>query len=152
MQRIITNGELETKKIGYKLGSILKSGDVVCLIGDLGAGKTTLTKSITKGLEVDDYVTSPTFTLINEYEGKYPVYHFDVYRISDVDEMYDLGYEEYLFSEGIVIIEWANLIEEILPKERLTIKLKRTKDLNKREINIYGKGKRYEEIIKELNR
>ncbi|MTI71979.1 MAG: tRNA (adenosine(37)-N6)-threonylcarbamoyltransferase complex ATPase subunit type 1 TsaE [Firmicutes bacterium] len=152
MQRIITNGELETKKIGYKLGSILKSGDVVCLIGDLGAGKTTLTKSITKGLGVDDYVTSPTFTLINEYEGKYPVYHFDVYRISDVDEMYDLGYDEYLFSEGVIIIEWANLIEEILPKERLTIKLKRTKDLEKREINIYGKGKRYEEIIKELNR
>jgi len=152
MLKIVSSSAEETKEIGYKLGKILKGGDIVCLIGDLGAGKTTLSQSIAKGLDVYDYVTSPTFTLVNEYKGRYPVYHFDVYRIGDVDEMYDLGYEEYVYSNGVIIIEWANLIEEILPKERLIIDLKRGKNADNREMNIYGEGKRYEEIIEELRK
>ncbi|WP_425446301.1 tRNA (adenosine(37)-N6)-threonylcarbamoyltransferase complex ATPase subunit type 1 TsaE [Dethiothermospora halolimnae] len=150
MLKIITNNPQETENLGYKLGKTLEAGDIICLIGDLGAGKTTLTKSIAKGLDIDDYITSPTFTLIKEYEGRYPLYHFDVYRINDVDEMYDLGYEEYIFGEGVSIIEWANIIDDILPKEKLIIDIKR-KDINKREINIYGEGNRYKEIIKELS-
>ncbi|EOD00405.1 tRNA (adenosine(37)-N6)-threonylcarbamoyltransferase complex ATPase subunit type 1 TsaE [Caldisalinibacter kiritimatiensis] len=150
MLTIVTNSAEETKEIGYRLGRILQGGDIVCLTGDLGAGKTTLTQALAKGLDVDDYVTSPTFTLINEYNGRYPVYHMDVYRLEDVDEMYDLGYEEYFYSDGVTIVEWANLIEEILPEERLNIQLKRGKEGNEREINIYGKGERYEEIIRNL--
>ncbi|KPU26904.1 ATPase [Caloranaerobacter sp. TR13] len=150
MVNIKTNSPEETYSFGYKLGKLLKSGDILCLNGDLGAGKTTLTQSIAKGLDVKDYVTSPTFTLINEYEGRYPVYHFDVYRIDDIDEMYDLGFEEYIYSEGVTIIEWASIIEDILPLERLDITIKRGKEFNEREIIIEAKGKRYEEIVKEL--
>lgn len=151
MLKVSTNSPEETKELGYRLGKNLKAGDIICLVGDLGAGKTTLTQSIAKGLDVDEYVTSPTFTLINEYEGRYPVYHFDVYRLNDVDEMYDLGYEEYFYSGGVTLIEWGNLIEEMLPQNRLNIKIKRGNENNKREVLISGKGTRYEEIIKELN-
>lgn len=150
MLKITTKSPEETREVGFKLGGLLKQGDIVCLTGDLGAGKTTLTQAIAKGLDVDDYVTSPTFTIINEYSGRHPVYHFDVYRIEDVDEMYDLGYEEYFFSEGVAIIEWANIIEDILPEERLNINIKRGTEKDLREISIYGNGKRYEEIIKNL--
>ncbi|WP_204260226.1 tRNA (adenosine(37)-N6)-threonylcarbamoyltransferase complex ATPase subunit type 1 TsaE [Caloranaerobacter azorensis] len=150
MVKIKTNSPEETYSFGYRLGKLLKSGDILCLNGDLGAGKTTLTQSIAKGLDVEDYVTSPTFTLINEYEGRYPVYHFDVYRIDDIDEMYDLGFEEYIYSEGVTIIEWASIIEDILPLERLDITIKRGKEIDEREIIIEAKGKRYEEIVKEL--
>lgn len=152
MINIITHGPEETQDFGYKLGTLLREGDIVCLVGDLGAGKTTLTQSIARGLGVDDYVTSPTFTLINEYNGRCPLYHFDVYRLNDIDEIYDLGYEEYLFSKGVSIIEWANMIEEALPQERLDISIKRGKENNDREIVIGGKGNRYLEIIEELRK
>ncbi len=152
MLRIITNSPDETKAFGYRIGKILAVGDILCLVGDLGAGKTTLTQSIARGLDVDDYVTSPTFTLINEYEGRFPVYHFDVYRINDIEEMYDLGYEEYFGLKGVTIIEWANMIEEILPKERLNIEIKRGNEMDKREIIFSGYGKRYEEIVEELSK
>ncbi|SHH58923.1 tRNA threonylcarbamoyladenosine biosynthesis protein TsaE [Caloranaerobacter azorensis DSM 13643] len=150
MVKIKTNSPEETYSFGYRLGKLLKSGDILCLNGDLGAGKTTLTQSIARGLGVEDYVTSPTFTLINEYEGRYPVYHFDVYRIDDIDEMYNLGFEEYIYSEGVTIIEWASIIEDILPLERLDITIKRGKEIDDREIIIEAKGNRYEEIVKEL--
>lgn len=150
MLKITTKSPEETREVGVELGGLLKQGDIVCLTGDLGAGKTTLTQAIAKGLDVDDYVTSPTFTIINEYSGRYPVYHFDVYRIEDVDEMYDLGYEEYFYSDGVAIIEWADIIEDILPEERLNINIKRGTEKDLREISIYGNGERYEEIIKNL--
>lgn len=152
MIKITTNNTEETKVLGYKLGKLLIGGDVVCLVGDLGAGKTTLTQSIAKGLDVSEYVTSPTFTLINEYEGRYPVYHFDVYRINDIDEMYDIGYEEYIYSEGVTLIEWANIIKDILPDDRLNIEITRGNKNDKREIVIEGKGSRGKEIVKELNK
>ena len=97
----------ETEEFGIKLGKSLKSGDIVCLNGDLGAGKTTLTKSIGLGLDVKEYITSPTFTLINQYRGRLPVYHFDVYRLENVDELYDLGFDEYFYGNGVCIVEWA---------------------------------------------
>lgn len=141
----------ETEKIGYILGKLLTGGEVICMTGDLGAGKTTMTQSIAKGLEVEDYVTSPTFTIINEYEGRCPLYHFDVYRINDVDEMYDLGYEEYFYSDGVSIIEWADIIKEILPKERLNIKINKNDNIEGREIIINGNGEKYIKIIKLLS-
>ncbi|WP_066505785.1 tRNA (adenosine(37)-N6)-threonylcarbamoyltransferase complex ATPase subunit type 1 TsaE [Abyssisolibacter fermentans] len=150
MKKITSNSPNETIDFGYKLGKLLTQGCVVCLMGDLGAGKTTLTQSIAKGLGVKDYVTSPTFTILNEYMGRYPLYHFDVYRISDIDEMYDIGYEDYIYSDGVSIIEWANLIEDILPKERIEIYISKDKD-DKRIMNIEAYGEQNKKIIEELH-
>lgn len=146
------NGLEETKEFGIKLGEILAGGDIVCLNGDLGAGKTTLTKSIGLGLGVTDYITSPTFTLINEYRGRLPVYHFDVYRLENVDELYDLGFDEYFYGKGVSIIEWAEKIEKLLPKERIVLNIEKGIDIDERRINITGYGNRYIEILKELEK
>ncbi len=128
----------DTEKIAYEIGQALKSGDVICLDGDLGAGKTAFAKGLAKGLGVVAHVTSPTFTIVNEYEGRYRVYHFDVYRIEDPEEMYEVGFEEYLDSEGICIIEWADNIKEILPSayKQVTIKKNIAKSDNFRQIYI----------------
>ena len=104
MLKFHTESAEETAKIGEGLGRLLSPGDIVCLSGDLGAGKTAFTQGIARGLEVKDYVTSPTYTIINEYEGRVPLYHFDVYRLNDVEEMYELGYEEYFFGDGVVVL------------------------------------------------
>ena len=145
---IYLENENKTKEIGYKLGQLLQRGSVICLIGDLGAGKTTMTQSLAKALEVEDYITSPTFTIVNEYEGRIPLYHFDVYRIGSSDEMYDIGYDEYINGEGVCIIEWANLIDDILPDEYLYIELK-YKDMS-REMILNPVGEKYEKIAEEL--
>jgi len=142
----------ETKDFGIKLGNILKSGDIVCLNGDLGAGKTTLTKSIGLGLGVTDYITSPTFTLINQYNGRLAVYHFDVYRLENADELYDLGFDEYFYGKGVCIIEWAEKIEKLLPRERIVLDIEKGKDIDERVIRITGHGNRYIEILKELEK
>lgn len=114
--------EKETEKFGINLASEVKAGTVIALYGDIGAGKTTLTKSIAKGLGVEDVITSPTFNIVKEYDGgRLPLYHFDVYRIGDVDEMYELGYEEYFFGNGVCVVEWADIIEDIIPEEALKI-------------------------------
>ncbi|WIV12005.1 tRNA (adenosine(37)-N6)-threonylcarbamoyltransferase complex ATPase subunit type 1 TsaE [Proteiniborus sp. MB09-C3] len=151
MLKINVDDIKETEKLGYTLGKLLTGGEIICMNGDLGAGKTTMTQSIAKGLDVEDYVTSPTFTIINEYKGRCPLYHFDVYRINDVDEMYDLGYEEYFYSDGVSIIEWANIIKEILPKERLDIMINKKDNIEGREIIIAGNGEKYINIIKLLS-
>jgi tRNA threonylcarbamoyladenosine biosynthesis protein TsaE len=111
------------------MGREAKAGQVYCLSGDLGVGKTVFTKGFAKGLDITEHVTSPTFTIINEYEGRLPLYHFDVYRISCEEEMEDTGYEDYFYGEGVTLIEWANLIEEILPEHYIEIKIE--KDLEK---------------------
>jgi len=133
-----TSSSQETTKLGIQLGLLLKPGDVVCLDGDLGAGKTHFTFGIGQALGITDYITSPTFTIINEYSGKYDLYHFDVYRILSSDEMFDIGFDEYLNGDGIVVIEWASLIEDILPKNRIDVRILRQDlvDLNKRIIEI----------------
>lgn len=120
----------DTFEFGKKLGESCKPGDVFCLLGDLGVGKTVFTQGFAKGLGITEPVNSPTFTIIQEYyEGRVPFYHFDVYRISDVDEMDELGYEDYFYGKGVCLIEWAGLIEEILPEKRRVIEIK--KDLSK---------------------
>ena len=147
---IILNGLEETNRFGIKLGKLVGPGDVVCLNGELGAGKTTLTKSIGLGLGVDDYITSPTFALINEYDGKYPVYHFDVYRLENTEELYDLGFDEYFYGRGVSIIEWADRIGSFLPEERIVLDIENTDDIDVRKINITIFGDRYKEIVEEL--
>lgn len=116
----------ETIKVGKSLGMTLKPGDVICMDGDLGAGKTAFTSGIAEALGVVGYITSPTFTIVNEYNGRIPLYHFDVYRIADPDEMFDIGFDEYLDGEGVTVIEWASLIEDILPANAIYINI--TKD------------------------
>ena len=143
-------GEEKTREIGTKLGELLFPGAVICLIGDLGAGKTTMTQSLAKSLGVDDYITSPTFTIVNEYEGRMPLYHFDVYRIGCSEEMYDIGFDEYIDSDGVCIIEWANIIEDILPDEYLKIELMYKE--TGREMILTPFGQKYEEIVEELTK
>lgn len=145
MINIETHSFEETVDFGKRLGYALKPGDIICLSGDLGTGKTALTNGIAKSLGIDSYITSPTFTLVNEYEGRFPLYHFDVYRISDPDEMFDIGFEEYINSEGITIIEWGEQIIEILPKEIIRVNIKKNlkKGLDVREISIEFIGEKY---------
>jgi len=123
-ERIFIKDEDETKKFGAALAGQLKAGDVVALIGDLGTGKTALTKYIACGLGVLEEVTSPTFTIINEYRsGRLPLFHFDVYRLHNEEEMYELGYEEYFYGRGITVVEWADKIEKLIPKGSITIRM-----------------------------
>ncbi len=125
-----TDSEAETFALGRKMGEEAKPGQVFTLIGDLGVGKTVFTKGVAKGLGITEPVNSPTFTIVQIYEeGRMPFYHFDVYRISDVEEMEEIGYEDYFYGDGICLIEWADLIEEILPENYVQITIE--KDLQK---------------------
>lgn len=120
----------ETFRLGQKIGEQARPGEVYTLIGELGVGKTVLTQGIAKGLGIQEPINSPTFTIVQVYEGsRMPFYHFDVYRIGDVEEMEEIGYEDYFYGQGLTMIEWANLIEEILPEHYREIKIE--KDLEK---------------------
>jgi len=120
----------DTLELGRMMGREACPGDVYTLIGDLGVGKTVFTQGIAEGLEIEESICSPTFTIVQVYEeGRMPFYHFDVYRIGDIEEMDEIGYEDYFYGEGLCMIEWANLIEEILPSKRKEITIE--KDLEK---------------------
>ena len=131
MEKIIeSNKEQDTYDLGYELGQHAKPGQVFMLVGDLGVGKTVFTKGLAAGLGITEPVRSPTFTIVQVYdEGRLPFYHFDVYRIGDIEEMDEIGYEDYFYGNGLCMIEWANLIEEILPEKRHDISIE--KDLEK---------------------
>ena len=119
---IETYQEKETYELGRRLGAEAKAGQVYTLVGDLGVGKTVFTKGLAAGLGIGEAVSSPTFTIVQVYEeGRLPFYHFDVYRIGDVEEMEEIGYEDYIYGEGVCLIEWADLIREILPDKRTEI-------------------------------
>jgi len=147
MEIIVTTVE-ETYNIGELIGSLVNSGDIICLIGDLGTGKTHLTKGIAKGLGIDDHITSPTFTIVNEYTGRLRLYHFDVYRVNDPEEIEAIGFDEYIFSDGVSVIEWANYIQELIPPNNLTITIEKDLELgdNYRKITITYSDKRYDYI------
>src|SRR5665647_958637 len=133
IKEVIIKDESETKKFGLNLGKDLKKGDIVALTGDLGTGKTTLTKYIGEGLGITEMITSPTFTIIQEYySGRLPLYHFDVYRINSIEEMDELGCEEYFYGDGITIIEWADKIMEIIPEEAIVINIEYGKTSDER--------------------
>lgn len=135
---IETVGEGETLALGERLGQKAEKGDIFLLEGDLGVGKTVLAKGVAAGLGITEPVTSPTFTIVHEYEGRLPLYHFDVYRIGDPDEMYDIGFEEYLYGEGVCLIEWPSMVEELLPEKaiRITIEKDPEKGFDFRRITI----------------
>lgn len=143
----ITNSEHETKEIGIYLASLLERGDVITLEGDLGAGKTTFTKGIAKGLGVKRAVTSPTFMIIKEYDGELPLYHMDAYRLEHSDE--DIGFDEYFYGDGISVVEWASFIEDYLPEERLMVKIEHV-NTEKRKLTMIPKGKKFEKVLLRL--
>lgn len=129
----------DTLELGRKMGKEAQPGDVYTLIGDLGVGKTVFTQGIADGLEIEESICSPTFTIVQVYEeGRMPFYHFDVYRIGDIEEMDEIGYEDYFYGEGLCMIEWANLIEEILPPvyKEITIEKDLEKGFDYRKITI----------------
>lgn len=132
----------ETAEIAAELAKGLKSGDVICLNGDLGVGKTAFVQGLARALGVTDYVSSPTFTIVNSYDGSLPLHHFDVYRINDCEEMYEIGYEEYICGNGVSVIEWSENISDILPCERydITISKNLDVDIDYREIVIEKRG------------
>ena len=128
--KIETFSEKETFELGKKLGTEAKPGQVYALLGDLGVGKTILTKGFAEGIGITEPVSSPTFTIVQVYEeGRMPFYHFDVYRIGDIEEMDEIGYEDCFYGEGVCLVEWANLLEEIMPENTIWITIE--KDLEK---------------------
>ena len=144
---IETHDPEETFEVGRKIGMNAKPGQIYTLTGDLGVGKTVFTQGVAAGLGITEPVNSPTFTIIQEYEdGRLPFYHFDVYRIGDLEEMEEIGYDDYFFGQGICLIEWAELIEEILPEKRIEVTIE--KDLEKgfeyRQITIEERGEEVE--------
>lgn len=143
----ISEEEAHTEAIASSLADIVQAGDVITLTGELGVGKTHFTKGLAKGLGITERVTSPTFTIVKEYEGRLPLYHLDVYRLEHSDE--DIGFDEYFYGDGVAVIEWAQFIEAFLPEEYLSITIERTGD-TAREITIEAVGKKYEPYIEKL--
>lgn len=142
----------KTFALGKQIGELANPGDIICLIGDLGTGKTHITKGIAAGLGISDDITSPTFTIVNEYSGRLKLNHFDVYRVSDPDEIYAIGFDEYIFSDSVSVIEWANYIEELIPEKHIRIIINKLpfQGENFRKITIEGYGDRFN-YIKEIH-
>lgn len=153
MYKIISESPIETEQFGEKVGQNIEAGQIICLSGDLGVGKTAFVKGLAKGLDIVGYITSPTFTIVNEYKGKSSLYHFDVYRVNDIDELDEIGFDEYIYSDAVSVIEWAELIEQIIPKDRIWIII--NKDISKgddyREIILKPSGSKYIELVDKLN-
>ena len=147
---MMTESVNETLAIGKKLGRLLSPGDVILLTGELGAGKTCLVKGIADGLGIKGTrITSPTFIIINEYTGKIPLYHIDLYRIGSIEDLRDIGMEELVYGKGVTAIEWAERIKDTLPDERMEISLKWVDDKS-RTIDIRAFGSHHREILKKL--
>jgi tRNA threonylcarbamoyladenosine biosynthesis protein TsaE len=148
----ITSGSVsDTLRLGRQIARHLRKGDIICLCGDLGSGKTVLAKGIADGLGIDKKeVVSPTFILMRKYDGRLPMYHFDLYRLGDAGEMTDLGYEEYFFDNGVSVIEWAERLGGFTPETYLKIKIKVTARKS-RKITVTAKGGRYKGVIDKIN-
>ena len=147
-----TNSAEETRTLASNLGAVLRPGDTLCLIGDLGAGKTTFTQGLALGLGLppDEPVNSPTFMLLAEHPGgRVPLFHFDVYRLPDSSALYDLAFDEYLSGEGVVVIEWADRITDALPPDRLDLVFSAV-SYETRQITITAQGERAKEILSQL--
>ena len=138
-QRFITNGPEETEALGARLARALEPGAVVAFTGDLGAGKTAFVRGLARGLDVRDRVTSPTFTIVNEYEGgRLPLFHFDLYRLGCADELFDIGWEDYLARGGVCAVEWSERMEELLEPGTIRVDLRRGEDEGRRVITVEG--------------
>ena len=150
--RILSTSSEETKCLGETLARHLRGGDILCLRGDLGSGKTTLIKGIAQGLKIAPAkVHSPTFVLMNAYEGRLPLYHFDLYRLEEVREISTIGYEEFLYGDGVSVIEWAERFGELTPKEYLGLYFAH-KGGDERSIRLEASGQRYVGLLKKLKK
>jgi tRNA threonylcarbamoyladenosine biosynthesis protein TsaE len=148
--RILSESTDQTLRLGERLAKYLRRGDILCLEGELGSGKTTLIKGIAKGLRIaPEKVNSPTFVLMNAYHGLLPLYHFDLYRLEAIHEISSIGYEEFLYGDGVAVIEWAERLGALTPKEYLRIKLAH-KGEDQRLIKIFPAGTRYSQLVDSL--
>ena len=139
----------DTGRLGEIMGSLAEPGDVYCLTGDLGSGKTVFARGVAIGLGISGRVASPTFTLINEHQGRIPFYHMDVYRLAGPEDLADLGYEEYFYGNGATLVEWAGIVGPLLPPERLDVKIVRV-DEDCRLITFTPHGERYRRLVEEM--
>ncbi len=142
----ISHSETQTRRLGARLAALLNPGDVLALVGELGSGKTRWVQGVCQGLAVTDLVNSPTFTLVNEYQGRYPVYHIDLYRLSNNAEVLTFGLEDYLYDAGIALIEWADRAGDFLPADYLTVELYHLEE-TKRRIVLQAHGRRFTSIL-----
>ncbi len=150
----VSRSEAQTRRLGARLAELLRPGDVICLVGELGTGKTCFAQGVGCGLGAKEPITSPTFTLINEYRGagmRLPFYHIDLYRIESAKDLLSLGLEDYFYGEGVCVIEWADRARGALPQEHLWVRLRHV-DETKRAILMRGVGKRYQELLREFRK
>lgn len=134
-----SNSEQETEALGKRLGERLKPGTVIAYTGDLGAGKTAFTRGLARGLGISGQVTSPTFTIVNEYEGgRLPLFHFDMYRLGSADELFDIGWEDYLARNGVCAVEWSENVDEALEEDTIRVDIRRGESDHQRVISIQG--------------
>ena len=146
----ISHSPDQTRRIGMRLGNLLEGGEVLCLVGELGTGKTCLVQGIGRGMGVEDQVTSPTFTLVNEYPGvAFSLYHIDLYRIVDVKDAFTFGLDDYLYGEGVCAIEWAERVQALWPDEHLFVRLRHIDD-TKRGLTLQGVGERHGNLLKQF--
>ena len=137
MRTVVNKTEEDTRKLGLELAAQAKAGDVYALIGDLGTGKTALTRYIAEGLGIRDTISSPTFTIVKEYKsGRLPLYHFDVYRLSDGEELLDIGGEEYFYGDGLCVVEWADIVADVLPEDSTVIRIEYGSNESERIVTI----------------
>jgi len=142
----VSHGAAQTQRVGARLGELLEAGDVVLLEGELGAGKTVFAQGVARGLGIEDPVTSPTFTLIHEYEGRLPLYHADLYRLAGAADALGIGLEEYLWGDGVTLIEWPDRATGLVPDVHLTVALRPISD-TKRAIRLSAAGDRYTRLV-----
>ena len=148
---ILSHSPGETRKIGSIFGELAQPGDVLLLEGKLGAGKTCLTQGIALGLGIEDYVLSPTFVIMREFYGRLPLYHVDLYRLDNIDESLDLGLDDYLYVDGLCVLEWAEKALSILPRKYLMVRIDYLSD-TERTFKLEPQGKRYEELAEQVRK
>lgn len=147
--KLISHSPEQTQRLGTNLGKLAQAGDVFLLCGDLGSGKTCLTQGIAWGLDVKEYAFSPSFVLVREYSGRLPLYHMDLYRLDHIEEIVDLGLDEYFYGDGVCAVEWAEKGWPVLPQENLLIKLSHVSD-TERSLSLEPNGRRYSQLLKSL--
>ncbi|MFA5054987.1 MAG: tRNA (adenosine(37)-N6)-threonylcarbamoyltransferase complex ATPase subunit type 1 TsaE [Dehalococcoidia bacterium] len=141
----------ETQRLGRELGRAARSGDVILLVGNLGAGKTCLTQGIAWGLDIDGYARSPSFVVVNEYKGRLPMYHIDLYRLDNIAEIADIGLDDYLYGRGLCVVEWADKAIDLLPPQNLLIEIDMIGD-NERNLALMSHGERYKAMLADIKK
>ena len=147
---LVTESPEETQRLGARLGKLAQVGDVLLLVGGLGAGKTCLTQGIAWGLDIEGYATSPSFVVVNQYQGRLPLYHIDLYRLDRLEEVIELGLDDYLYGRGVCVVEWAKKALDMLPKEHLLVEMSYLSDTS-RNLVLKPVGERYVELLSQLN-